>query len=128
MDDKVSFWELGSWRLLNEVSCTAAGTMAFSPDGSLLAVNSADGLVMLLDPATGETLARLQNPDPRIDPFHLAFSSDGTLLAMANGRRGVQVWDLKQVRQTLREIGLDWDWPRPSRDDDPQGPRSDGDP
>ena len=122
MDDKVSFWEAGSWRLLNEVSCTAAGTMAFSPDGSLLAVNSADGIVMLLNPATGETLARLQNPYPRIDPFHLAFSSDGALLAMANGRRGVQVWDLKQVRQTLREIGLDWDWPRPLSRRRPHGP------
>ena len=122
MADKVSFWEVGSWRLLNEASCKAAGTMTFSPNGSLLAVNSADGIVMLMNPTTGETLARLQNPDPRIDPFHLAFSSDGTLLAMANGRRGVQVWDLIQVRKTLRVMGLDWDWTLPTRGDGPAVP------
>jgi hypothetical protein len=120
MDDTVSFCETGSWHLLKEIPCPAAGTMAFSPDGNLLAVNSAEGLVLLLNPATGETLARLQNPSARVDRFHLSFSSDGSLLAMANGRRGVQVWDLKQVRQTLRAIGLDLAWPEAETDTAPK--------
>jgi tetratricopeptide (TPR) repeat protein len=119
MDDMVRFWQVGSWHLLRELPCKAAGAMAFNPDGSLLAVNSANGVVRLIDPALAKEEAKLENPDPGIDPFQLAFCSDGTLLAMANGRRGVQLWDLAQVRQTLGEIGLAWERPQPPRKDVP---------
>jgi WD40 repeat protein len=120
VDDTVGFWQVGSWRFLREVSCKGASTMAFSLDGSLLAVNSANGIVRLIDPQTGGEEARLENPDPGIDPLGLAFSSDGALLAMANGRRGVQIWDLERVRQTLGEIGLAWKWPQPTRTEVPK--------
>ena len=115
INDKVQLWEVGSWLPLRELPCSSAGTMAFSHDGSMLAVNSSGGVVLLVDPASGEPIARLENPDSRIDPFHLDFNSDGSLLAMANGSRGVQLWDLRQIRQTLREVNLTWVWPGSSK-------------
>jgi WD40 repeat protein/tetratricopeptide (TPR) repeat protein len=119
MDDMIRFWQVGSWHLLRELTCKAAGAMAFNPDGSLLAVNSANGVVRLIDPEIAKEEAKLENPDPGVDPFQLAFCSDGTLLAMANGRRAVQLWDLAQVRQTLAKIGLAWERPQPPPNDFP---------
>jgi hypothetical protein len=40
------------------------------------------------------------------------FTPDGTrLIATGSGATALYVWDLRLIRQQLKELGLDWDWP-----------------
>jgi dipeptidyl aminopeptidase/acylaminoacyl peptidase len=62
-----------------------AAALAFSPDGSALAVNGYHE-VLLFDPAAGKLLRRLGNVAQQTQA--LAFSPDGSLLAVAGGTPG----------------------------------------
>lgn len=69
--------------------------MAFSPDGSLLAVAGYHEVLLHKGDGTG-LVARLVGRAPRVES--IAFSADGTKLAVAGGSPGefghVQVWDV----------------------------------
>ena len=69
-------------------------SLAFSPDGSLLAVNGSSEIVLHKSDGTG-IVARLVGEVPRIES--IAFSKDGKFLAAAGGSPAeygaVQVWD-----------------------------------
>ena len=54
--------------------------MAFSPDGSLLAMRRPHS-VHLVDSVTGNRLARMESPTPHLSGY-LCFSPDGGLLAV----------------------------------------------
>jgi hypothetical protein len=42
----------------------------------------------------------------------MIFNGDGTLLVgVTNDSRCVRVWDLRKIREGLKELGLDWDAP-----------------
>ena len=100
-------WEVGSWRPGPIVGGLA---FAFSPDGLTLAVDSGEGAVRLLNPASGKVYARLRAAEMRLLPC--SFSPDGTLLVVKGGEsRSMYVWDLRAVRAYLRPLGLDWDLP-----------------
>jgi hypothetical protein len=45
--------------------------------------------------------------------YHPAcFTPDGTrLVATCSSETAVYVWDLRLIRQQLKELDLDWDWP-----------------
>jgi tetratricopeptide (TPR) repeat protein len=63
--------------------------------------------VQLVDPATGREFARLPAAGT---PY--CFSPDGSQLVTDAGRDGAfQVWDLRETRRQLKEMGLDWDRP-----------------
>lgn len=64
-------------------------SLAFSPDGKLLACAKANGLILLRDVAAG-TERRLASADRRVT--QIAFSPDGTLLASAGEQDGAVVW------------------------------------
>ena len=70
--------------------------VAYSPDGSLLAVGTSTG-VMLIDPATGSVRARLTPIRSAGPPAALAFSPNGHLLA-ANDPNGITLWSLPAMR------------------------------
>jgi WD40 repeat protein len=70
--------------------------VAYSPGGSLLAVGTPTG-AMLLDPATGTVKARLTAIRSAGPPAALAFSPNDHLLA-ANGPNGITLWSLPEMR------------------------------
>ena len=84
--------------------------MAFTPDGSVLAIARTRTLVQLIDPDTGAELADLEMPDT-YSITSLAFNRDGTLLAAGRANSVVQVWDLRRLRSLLAKLGVDWDRP-----------------
>ena len=98
----------GSWR---EGPQIGGGAFAFSPDGTLLAVDTGHGAVRLVDPDTGREYARLENPN-QDRAFFLSFSPDGTQLVITGGdNQPLHVWDLRAIRKQLAKMGLDWALP-----------------
>ena len=79
--------DLGAFELPVE-----AMSLAFSPDGSLLATGDQDGTIMLWNVANQAVVATLTGHDNEVK--HLAFSPDGRLLASA-GADTVRIWGVK---------------------------------
>jgi WD40 repeat protein len=86
-------------------------TAAFAPDGDMLAVATAQGVIRALDPATGQDKARLADPHQDHAEW-LGFTPDGTrLVVVSNHGKAIHVWDLRRIRTELVRLGLDWDAP-----------------
>jgi WD40 repeat protein len=102
-------WEVGTWRAVRRFDRSG---FAFSPDKRLLAINDVFGVIRLLEISTGREVARLTGPEPT-SYAPACFSPDGTrLVAIDSGETALYVWDLRLIRQQLKELGLDWvDWP-----------------
>jgi serine/threonine protein kinase/WD40 repeat protein len=101
-------WAVGSWK---EGPQIGGGSFAFSPDSTMLAVETGSGVLRLVDPNTGREYARLEDPnhDRANSP---GFSRNGTqLISSNNDSQSIHVWDLRLLRAQLAELGLDWDLP-----------------
>ncbi len=105
------FWNTDSWQVRRraplELANSSGGPIAFSRDGKLLALAPALQQVLLLDPGTGEELARLTSPQPR-NLSALALSADGGQLAGATLDGVVHLWDLHSLHRELAALNLDW--------------------
>jgi WD40 repeat protein len=77
-------------------------TLAFSPDGKLLATGDKQGTIRLWNPTRGKDLATLEEPGGEL--FQIAFSPDSKLLAAARDGGATQLWDVRlaKFRTTLR--------------------------
>jgi WD40 repeat protein len=86
------FWNLclGDQRMTLTNHSQTVNSVAFSPDGQLVATGSAGDPVHLWDSATGELLRTL----PEQQVFSLAFAPDGQTLGVG-GRDQVAVWNLE---------------------------------
>ena len=107
-----SFYEVGSWRLTRKLPrefCPYPGYVAYSPDGSIMALELSDAVISLVDSVTGRTLAKLE--DPHHDrPRWTGFTPDGRrLVVVAHYAKTIHVLELGRIRQQLEATGLDWD-------------------
>jgi RNA polymerase sigma factor (sigma-70 family) len=76
------------------------GSVAYSPDGKILAAGGYHGVIFLYDAATGRKLRELQAYASQFPP--IAFSPDGKTLASAGGKT-IQLWDV-DTGQELRQF------------------------
>jgi serine/threonine protein kinase/WD40 repeat protein len=85
--------------------------VAYSPDGKLMAMELAAGVIHLKAADTGRTVAKLEDPFGDLATW-LGFTPDGTQLIVAATYTGaIHRWDLRAIRVRLKSMGLDWDWP-----------------
>jgi serine/threonine protein kinase/WD40 repeat protein len=87
------------------------GWIAFSDHGRLMAMELAPGVIHLCETKSGRTIANLQDPNWAIN-HSFYFTPDGTqLLVVATFERAIHRWDLRAMREQLKAMDLDWDWP-----------------
>ena len=130
-DKEFRFWRVESGepglRISREGHESCPGQLAFSRDGTLLAVQQSRSLVKLFDPRTGAELASLAAPDFGNSAPSLCFNADGSQLVMGDSRSQVHVWDVRRTRAHLASMRLDWDLlPYPPSGPDAAGGRLHG--
>ncbi|QDU23736.1 WD40 repeat domain-containing serine/threonine protein kinase [Urbifossiella limnaea] len=106
-------WRVGDWvegpSLRSQPGMASRGSHAFDPTGNLIAVDAGDGVIVLLDSTGEKELARLTDPDQHaVDSME--FAPDGArLVTLPTKGRVLHVWDLRLIRERLKELALDWD-------------------
>jgi hypothetical protein len=109
-----SFWDVETFELVRWLERDVAlypGHVAFSPDGNLMALEMAPGVIHLKEVASGRTVAKLEDPHGDRATWQ-GFMPDGTQLAVVAGyATAIHIWDLRAIRSRLKEMKLDWDWP-----------------
>jgi WD40 repeat protein len=63
--------------------------------------------VQLWDPATGQSVSTVQETGSSTGVTGVAFSPDGTLLAIANGDGTVSLWDVSQFTHPYAALCTD---------------------
>ncbi|QJW98402.1 WD40 repeat domain-containing serine/threonine-protein kinase [Frigoriglobus tundricola] len=87
------------------------GFVAFAPAAGLMALELAPGVVHLKEIATGRTVARLEDPHGDRASWLGLTPEGGRLAVVSPYARAVHVWGLRSIRERLKAMNLDWDWP-----------------
>ena len=117
-------WDTSVWKSRHrfaQVRTESPGCVTFSPDGHIVAMETAEGKLQLFDPDSGAELTALENPTDDL-LSSLTFTPDGNkLVTVAKNTRTIHTWDLGLVRRQLAEAGLDW-FPADRSPETPQAP------
>jgi hypothetical protein len=105
-------WAVGTWQEGPDLGGNPLNPGgAFSPDGKLLALGDAPGVVRLVRVDTGKEIARLTAPEP-VGLGPCCFTPDGgQLITAGHDTQALHLFDLRALRAQLAELGLDWDAP-----------------
>ena len=86
------------------------GHVAFSPDGTLMALELAPGVMHLKETESGRTVARLTDPHGDRASWQ-GFTPDlNRLVVVSQDASAVHIWELQAIRARLRKMNLDRDW------------------
>jgi len=111
-EDETTFWRTEDWsprqRISHSLEAPGRYHVTFSPDGRVAALSVSDHEIRLMVVETGEELATL--PTGRL-LNGLAFSPGGDRLAAAFEPGYFQLWNLRQLREELAAMNLDWPGP-----------------
>ncbi|HYV34181.1 MAG TPA: hypothetical protein VE988_00670, partial [Gemmataceae bacterium] len=112
--DAYTFWDVQTLQPIRRLEMDVAlypGRVAFTFDGKLMAMEMAPGVIHLKEVATARTVAKLEDPHGDRAGW-IDFTPDGTqLVVAATYAMAIHVWDLRAIRERLKVIGLDWNWP-----------------
>ena len=76
-----------------------------------MALEMDPGVVHLKEIATGQTVARLEDPHGDRATW-MGFTPDGgQLVVNAVYSKAIHIWDLRAIRRRLKAMNLDWDRP-----------------
>ncbi len=117
---RYSFWEVGTWRLLNELNVVTRGiwpgSMAFTFDSKVVAIEDGS-TIRLFDTHSFAPLAEFSIPSGEIIESIRFTPCGGHLIAGGGDQNPTHIWDVNSIRARLQSLGLDWDHPCSS----PQG-------
>jgi dipeptidyl aminopeptidase/acylaminoacyl peptidase len=104
----ISTWEVATGKEGSELLHGDAETFVFSPDGTTLAVDEGNDIV-LVDFPSGQERRRLPGaqrwiPWGNFHPGRLAFAPDGRTLAAVDRDRAVSVWELSTGKERCRVL------------------------
>jgi eukaryotic-like serine/threonine-protein kinase len=112
--DSFDFWSVETFQLnrrLPREGSLFGDFAAFSPDGNLMALPMAPGVVEIKTVNTARTVARLEDPFGDRSGW-MAFSvGNRELIVVAPYVSAVHIWDLDTIRRRLEAMGLWSDWP-----------------
>jgi len=112
--DEFSFHDVASGKLLHRIRRDVSlypGHVAFAQQAGLMALEMDPGDIHLKDMATGQTVARLEDPHGDRATW-MGFTPDGgQLVVNAVYSKAIHVWDLRAIRRHLKAMNLDWDRP-----------------
>jgi WD40 repeat protein len=102
----IELWDLESRRRVHSLSAPGyhVVSLAFSPDGQVLASGNWNGDLVLWNPGTGEKSGNLGQHDSPVR--ELAFSPDGDVLAAAiltSGAGSIELWNV-ETREVLTQL------------------------
>jgi serine/threonine protein kinase/WD40 repeat protein len=112
--EEYRFWQVGSWKSDHAIPRKADGEAfaIFSPDSQTVAIASSQQGCKLVRADTGTEIATI---DDHGEGLPVGFSPDGTELITScqNTPAGpaLQLWQLRKIRQELKEMNLDWPTP-----------------
>jgi len=87
------------------------GYVAFTSEGGMMAWEVSPGIINLTETSSGRTIAKLEDPQGDVSTW-MGFSPDGTQLIVVSKYAGaIHRWDLRAIRERLKGMNLDWDWP-----------------
>ena len=88
----LSVYQVGSWRRVDLPSATAVPSVAFSPDGKLLATAGLMAPIRVWDVASWQEVRNFGDTSWVHSANSVAFSPDGKLLASGAGDYMVKIW------------------------------------
>ncbi len=105
-------WRTDTWESRGPVT---GSTLVLAPDSRLLAFETGEGRIRLLDPAApNHEFATLEDPNQDLVPPSrlptMTFTRDGARLITISWRAtpALHIWDLRRLRAQLAELDLDW--------------------